>query len=224
MTFNKIKQIEARDALSAKPLASDEPTPSWIYFGAEIGKREVLENCPPAWRFAVVQAIDSLSAALSENAVTPSGLRRNQAIASLQFDFSGSSATLAINGQGFYTHGGKHRPFWTALNDPSVSAISRKLNARTASICRTCGGKKPHTHASQHCTRCSTALRVAALLGRELRGAIKACVPSAHARHEHLKHVRRLASLDRAKVSISVERLQELLINAAEIGRDAGTY
>ena len=223
MPFSKLKQIEARDALSAKPFACDEPTPSWIYFGAETAKREFLENCPAAWRLAVEQAIDSLNAALPEDAGTSNGLRRNQAIASLKFDFSGSRAALVVDGQGYHSHGGKRRPIWTALNDPSVAGIARKLSARTAAVCRTCGGTKPHTHASQHCTRCCTTQRVAALLGRELRNTIKACTPSAHARHEHLKHVRRLASLDRAKVTISVARLQELLINAAEIGRAAGT-
>lgn len=213
MSFKKLRIIEAAEAI-----CTDEHfhnlEPAWVYTGYEAFLNETLARCPAAWRSAVNDCIHGLNAALPESDQA-AGASRNQCVAELEFDFTGSCARLQRTSETRYNFDRELLPYRNPLRDPVIAGIARKLQVKTSRTCQTCGGRKDPKSPLSRCASCNSVIRTGARLGREVRNFLHQIRHDAIHGRRHRGYESRVWSNPK-----TLERLQELLLREHQQGRN----
>lgn len=212
MSFKKLRIIEAAEVLCDNE-GCHGLEPAWTYTGYQSFLNETLARCPAAWRSAVTECILGLNAALPTTGQT-AGASRNQCVAQLEFDFSGSCARLRPAREARYNFDRELLPYRNPWRDPVIAGIARKLQVRTRCTCQTCGGRKNPKSPLSRCASCNSVIRTGARLGRELRNFLH------EVRHDTLHGRGQQAHGFRVWPNAkTLERLQELLLREHQQGR-----
>lgn len=213
MSFKKLRIIEAAEAI-----CTDEHfhnlEPAWVYTGYEAFLNETLARCPAAWRSAVIDCIHGLNAALPESDQV-AGASRNQCVAELEFDFTGSCARLLPGRETRFNFDRELLPHRNPLRDPVIAGIARKLQVKTSRTCQTCGGRKDPKSPLSRCASCNSVIRAGARLGREVRNFLHQIRHDAIHGRRHRGYESRVWSNPK-----TLERLQELLLREHQQGRN----
>jgi len=162
MSFKKLRIIEAAEVLCDN-VDCHGLEPAWTYTGYQSFLNETLARCPAAWRSAVTECILGLNAALPTTGQT-AGASRNQCVAQLEFDFSGSCARLQPAREARYNFDRELLPYRNPLRDPVIAGVARKLEVRTRCTCQTCGGRKNPKSPLSRCASCNSVIRTGARL------------------------------------------------------------
>jgi hypothetical protein len=212
MSLKKLRIIEAAEAI-----CTDEHfhnlEPAWVYTGYEAFLNETIARCPAAWRSAVTECVLSLNSALPTTD-QPAGASRNQCVAQLEFDFSGSFASLQPARESRYNFDGELLPYQNRLRDQVIAGIARRLEVKTRCTCQTCGGRKNPKSPLSRCSSCNSVIRTGARLGKELRNFLHEIRHDANHGHGRNAQGSRVWSNPR-----TLERLQELLLREHQQGR-----